>query len=138
MRSAGPSFMQSWSHDAGHHWEVASKSSVDGAASKPALTAFTSSRHGRVLVLAYNIVTRERMALSTSTDGGASFQYFATLDNGTSSAAAPWERSDAYPTVVVDGTGAALLTTWSTYGDRKPGHYDTIKVARTALPDSLR
>jgi hypothetical protein len=139
VRNTGTGFMQSWSHDGGHHWGVASKSPVDGAASKPALAAFTSSRHGRVLVLAYNVVTRERMALSTSTDGGASFQYFATLDNGTSSAAAAGERSDAYPTVVVDGTGTgtALLTTWSTYGGSTPGHYDTIKVARTELPDAL-
>ena len=80
------------------------------------------------------MVTRERMALSSSTDGGATWAYFATLDNGTSPLV-PGETSDAYPTVVAAGN--ELLTTWSTYGSgggSGGGGYNAIKLARTALP----
>jgi hypothetical protein len=86
------------------------------------------------LVLAWNVETRERMgalfaalvccscsasvhqrifcltvvstALSTSTDGGESWEYYATLDNGT--AISPPQSSDCYPTVLQ--VGESLLT----------------------------
>ena len=81
-----------------------------------------------------NVVTRERMALSTSTDSGVSWRYFATLDNG--SDAATHETSDCYPTVIVHGQ--ELLTAWSTYsGHGTSGVAPAIKLARTALPALL-
>jgi hypothetical protein len=132
VRSKGPGFTQSWSHDGGHHWSRATASPIDGAASKPALESFRDGSTTKV-VLAYNVITRERMALSSSTDGVTWF-YFATLDNGTSPLV-PSETSDAYPTVVA--AGQELLTTWSTYGSgggSGGGGYNTIKLARTSLP----
>jgi hypothetical protein len=98
-------------------------------------------------VLAYNVISRERMALSTSVDGGLNWKYYATLDNGTSPTVA--EGSDTYPTIILSGSGAELLTTWSSYckgcpavGNKMParpvrqdlGSFSTIKLARTALP----
>jgi hypothetical protein len=134
VRSKEAGFTQSWSHDGGHHWDTATRSPVDGAASKPALAAFRTDDRTLKVVLAYNVVTRERMALSTTVDGGRTWRYFATLDNGTSRMV-PGETSDAYPTVVA--VGAELLTTWSTYGSgggSGGGGFNTIKLARTALP----
>ena len=134
VRSKGAGFTQSWTNDGGHHWTSATQSSIDGAASKPALESYRD-RDGRAkVVLAYNVVTRERMALSSSTDGGSTWEYFATLDNGTSPLV-PGETSDAYPTVAAAGN--ELLTTWSTYGSgggSGGGGYNAIKLARTALP----
>jgi hypothetical protein len=133
VRSKAAGFTQSWSHDGGHHWATATPSPIDGAASKPALESFRVGSMTKV-VLAYNVITRERMALSSSTNGGVTWSYFATLDNGTSPLV-PGETSDAYPTVVA--TDQELLTTWSTYGSgggSGGGGYNTIKLARTSLP----
>lgn len=153
VRSQGVGFTQSWSHDGGHHWLPGEPSSVAGASSKPALASWepavasaaaaTRGDSGdsgteaktRHLALAYNVRTREQMALSTSTDGGVSWQYYATLDTGKLSPGSPHETSDAYPTVVL--SGKELLTAWSTYGSgggSGGGGYNTIKLARTALP----
>jgi hypothetical protein len=55
------------------------------------------------VVLAYNVVTRERVALSTTVEGGKTWRYFAAVDDGTSPLV-PGETSDAYPTVVAVGT----------------------------------
>ena len=57
------------------------------------------------------------MALSTSVDGGVTWQYYATLDNGTATKA---EASDTYPTVIVSADQQELLTVWSTYCPRGP------------------
>ena len=122
--------MQSWSRDGGHTWETASASVVDGAASKPALASFASDGRDRTIVLAYNVHERKRMALSTSSDGGLSWRYLATLDNGTTPGE---ESSDCYPTVIV--AGEELLTVWSTYdGGPSANGFAGIKLARTALP----
>ena len=133
IRSKSAGFTQSWSVDGGQHWEAATASPIDGAASKPALESFHDGNTTKV-VLAYNVITRERMALSSSTDGGLTWSYFATLDNGTSPLVKS-ETSDAYPTVVA--TEQELLSTWSTYGSgggSGGGGYNDIKLARTALP----
>ena len=146
VRSAGVGFLQSWSHDGGRSWGRAVPSAVDGAASKPALAALPvppgDGRGGggnHPLVLAWNVVTRERMALSTSTDGGVHWRYWATIDNGTASPGSQ-HTSDCYPTVVV--AGDALLTAWSTYsggprsgvGGGGGGGFADITLATTALP----
>jgi len=96
----------------------------------------------RTVVLAYNLGSRERMVLSTSTDGGVTWQLFATLDHGKE----PGQTSDTYPTVIA--SGSELLTVWSTY-DGGPANANTntnsnsnpnsrgfanIKLARTRLP----
>eukprot|EP01047_Picozoa_sp_COSAG01_P019231 COSAG01_NODE_1064_length_11885_cov_7.744358_7_plen_505_part_00 len=154
VRNTHPGFLQSWSHDMGRTWTAAIPSSAHGASSKMALLSLrdTQRRVGAgaepasaaTLVLAWSVYSRERMALSTSTDGGISWHYFATLDNG--SATAPPESSDCYPTVLQ--AGDSLLTAWSTYDggprDDSAGEVEkgvgggdgraNIKLARTALP----
>jgi predicted neuraminidase len=139
VRNTGTGFLQSWSHDNGQSWSAAVPSSVPGASSKMALQSLptTSGASSSTLVLAWSVRSRERMALSTSTDGGVSWRYYATLDNGTS--VAPPESSDCYPTVL--HVRDSLLTTWSTYDggprvsvDDETG-YANIKLARTPLPD---
>ena len=129
IRAAGPGFLQSWSHDGGRHWEPVVASGVDGAATKPALASFVTHSGTTVLVLAWNVVTRERMALSTSLDG-ETWSYLATLDNGTMAAHVE-ESRDFYPTVIA--SGEELLTVWSSYpaGGERYGH---IMLGRTALP----
>ena len=131
IRSARIGFMQSWSNDGGRSWSPAVKSSVNGAAAKPALAAYGENQ----LVLAYNVETRERMALSASSDGGRSWNYFATLDNGTAGPPLP-QSSTCYPTVLAQDEH--LWTTWSTYDngprDGTAVGFANIKLARTALP----
>ena len=147
VRSAGVGFAQSWSHDGGKSWLPASRSTVDGAASKPSLVSFVpavargsnwpASGPHRVLVLAYNVVDRRRMALSTSRDGGNSWTYLATLDNGT-------DHTSCYPTTIV--VGEEVLTAWSAYFGGPAGESTggaaaaaaaapaNIRLARTAVP----
>ena len=149
VRTAGVGFAQSWSHDGGQSWLPASRSPIDGAASKPSLVSFmpAKARGGgsgkrpavgsqKVLVLAWNVVTRRRMALSASRDGGNSWTYFATLDNAT-------DHTTCYPTNIV--VGDEVLTAWSTY-DGGPSATAAaasastapanIRLARTAVPVS--
>jgi hypothetical protein len=158
VRAASAGFTQSWSHDGGQTWSAAINSAVDGAASKPALvsvarqsatsantrTGADASVSGRLLILAYDVVTRLRMALSTSKDGGTTWRYLATLDNGTDATPNVTEKSTCYPTTIV--VGAEILTVWSTYngGPARTAHvqrnekesdwFANIKIARVALP----
>ena len=77
-------------------------------------------------MLAFNLQTRERLLLATSTDTGHTWRSFATLDTGHEAG----QTSDAYPTVIV--SGSELLTVWSTYdgGPRnKAASYYPDKVA---------
>ena len=129
IRSTKPGFLQSFSHDGGRHWTPAVASAVDGAAAKPALAAYRTAAGGRGLVLAWNVVTRERMALSTSLDG-VQWSYYATLDNG-SAAAHPTESADFYPTTIVDDH--EIVTVWSSYAYHGSG-YGHIMLGRTPLP----
>lgn len=141
VRNTGTGFLQSWSHTNGKSWSAAVPSSVPGASSKMALQSLPAApgAGASTLVLAWSVQSRERMALSTSTDGGESWHYYATLDNGT--AVAPPESSDCYPTVL--RVRDSLLTTWSTY-DGGPSEanadkgYANIKLARTPLPGTVR
>jgi len=88
------------------------------------------------------------MALSTSTDAGITWKYYATLDNGT---VTKKESSDTYPTVIISADQREMLTVWSTYcpggtamgkdadggsvGDVKDQTcYATIKLGRTPAP----
>ena len=85
--------------------------------------------------MAYNVETRHQMALASSVDGGATWRYYATLDNGTG-------YTTAYPTNVVRGT--EMLTAWSVYrgGPAEAGGVGggpavapaEIWLGRTALP----
>ena len=71
----------------------------------------------RTLVLAFNLDTRERLLLATSTDTGHTWRPFATLDTGHEAG----QTSDAYPTVIV--SGSEVLTVWSTYdGGSRPSY----------------
>lgn len=148
VRSAQVGFTQAWSHDDGLTWTTAIMSAVDGATSKPSLTTVPPPEHSgteqvhsdfRTLLLAYNEITRVRMSLSISRDGGDTWQYYATLENGTGIG------TDCYPTNIV--VGNEVLTVYSTYT-----HVDTesmsdintqiegkdsisdIRLARTPLP----
>lgn len=129
VRSAGVGFYQSWSHDHGVTWSKAvNLTGIDGASAKPSLVSY-GNESNRTLVLAYNVHDRHRMALSHSRDGGRSWHYFATLDNGTG-------HTTCYPTNIVDGE--QLLTAWSLYyggpsilSEVQPA---TILLGRTALP----
>jgi hypothetical protein len=157
VRAASAGFTQSWSHDGGKTWSAAINSTVDGAASKPALASVAlqsapsaktrmgdASLSGRLLILAYDVVTRLRMALSTSKDGGTTWKYLATLDNGTDTTPNVTEKSTCYPTTIV--VGAEILTVWSTYngGPARTAHvqrdetesnwFANIKIARVGLP----
>ncbi len=113
-------------------------STLNGASSKPALTTAPSG----ALVLAWNVQTRVRMALSTSTNGGMTWAYLATLDNGTDpgAPAGEVERTDAYPTVIV--TAGEILTAWSTYNGGPaidvPPSPANIKLARVPLDHGMR
>eukprot|EP00041_Stephanoeca_diplocostata_P006224 m.78562 g.78562 ORF g.78562 m.78562 type:complete len:487 (-) comp16244_c0_seq1:166-1626(-) len=138
VRSVGVGFTQAWSHDDGESWTTAVPSAVDGASSKPSLIAVSNPiRRGKEytvggtdeyhpLLLAYNEVTRVRMALSVSLDGGDSWKYYATLENGTGIG------TDCYPTNII--VGNEVLIAYSTYTRGADGSISDIRLAQTPLP----